>query len=101
MAESRGRRAEKKRMTTRRQGTLEAARYGCESRRDESYGVVTKSIGRALHVRLFLENLLRVLLMFNRLRCCHGQRACLGEHDRRLCPPSARCASLSAWALIR
>ncbi len=57
--------AEKKRMTTRLQGTLEAARYGCESRRDESYSVVTTSIGRVLHVRLFLENLLRVLLMFN------------------------------------
>jgi len=51
--------AEKKRMTTRLQGTLEAARYGCESRRDESYSVVTTSIGRVLHVRLFLANLLR------------------------------------------
>ncbi len=70
--------AEKKRMTTRLQGTLEAARYGCESRRDESYSVVTTRIGRVLHVRLFLENLLRVLLMFNRLRCCHGQRAFFG-----------------------
>jgi len=70
--------AEKKRMTTRLQGTLEAARYGCESRRDESYSVVTTSIGRVLHVRLFLANLLRVLLMFNRLRCCHGQRAFFG-----------------------
>jgi hypothetical protein len=100
MAERRGRMAEKKRMTTRLQGTLEAARYGCESRRDASSGGVTKRIGRALHVRLFLENLLRVLVMCNRLRCCHGQRAFLGEHDRRLCPPSARCESLSAWALI-
>ena len=70
--------AEKKRMTTRLQGTLEAARYGCESRRDESYSVVTTRIGRVLHVRLFLENLLRVLLMFNRVRCCHGQRAFFG-----------------------
>ncbi len=70
--------AEKKRMTTRLQGTLEAARYGCESRRDESSSVVTTSIGRVLHVRLFLENLLRVLLMFNRVRCCHGQRAFFG-----------------------
>jgi hypothetical protein len=92
--------AEKKRMTTRLQGTLEAARYGCESRRDESYGIVTKGIGRVLHVWLFLANLLRVLLMFNRLRCCYCQRVFLGEHYRRLCPPSARGESLSEWALI-
>ena len=98
--ESRGRMAEKKRMTTRRHGTREAARYGCKNRRDASSDVVTKRIGRALHVRLLLENLLRVLLMCNRLRCCHFQPAFLGEHDRRLCPPSAQCESLSAWALI-
>jgi hypothetical protein len=29
---------------------------------------------------LFLENHIRVLLIFNRLRCCHCQRALLGYH---------------------
>jgi hypothetical protein len=40
----------------------------------------TTHVGRALHVRLFLENLRRVWLIFNRLRYCHCQRVLLGYH---------------------
>jgi hypothetical protein len=36
--------------------------------------------GRALHVMLFLENLMRALLIFNGLRSHHCQRALLGYH---------------------
>jgi hypothetical protein len=44
--------------------------------------------GRALHVRLFHENLRRVLLILNGLRSCHDQRALLGYYypqSRRSC----------------
>ena len=36
--------------------------------------------GSALNVMLFLENLMRALLIFNRLRSRHCQRALLGYH---------------------
>ena len=34
-----------------------------------------RALGRALHVMLFLENLMRVSLIFNGLQSCHGRRA--------------------------
>jgi ATP-dependent phosphofructokinase / diphosphate-dependent phosphofructokinase len=40
----------------------------------------TTAEGSALHVMLFLENLIRALLIFNGLRSQHGQRALLGYH---------------------
>jgi hypothetical protein len=39
-------------------------------------------VGSALHVILFLENLIRALLIFNGLRSCYCQRALLGYHYR-------------------
>src|SRR6516165_3234025 len=36
--------------------------------------------GSALHVMLFLKNLIRALRIFNGLRSCHGQRALLVYH---------------------
>ena len=41
-----------------------------------------KSAGRALHVRLYLENLIRALLIFHELWNRHGQRAFLVSHHR-------------------
>ena len=38
------------------------------------------SVGSALHVMLFLENLIRALLIFNGLLSCHCQRALLVYH---------------------
>jgi 2,4-dienoyl-CoA reductase-like NADH-dependent reductase (Old Yellow Enzyme family) len=48
----------------------------------EAGAAAALQIGSALHVMLFLENLIRALLIFNRLqsRCC--QRALLGYHYR-------------------
>src|SRR5262245_35960659 len=40
-------------------------------------------MGSALHVRLFAENLIRALLLFNELRSRHCQRALLRYHDPR------------------
>ena len=42
--------------------------------------------GSALHVMLFLENLIQALLIFNGLRSSHCQRALLGYHYRRRAP---------------
>jgi hypothetical protein len=39
-------------------------------------------MGSALHVMLFLANLIRALLIFNGLRSRHYQRALLGYHYR-------------------
>jgi hypothetical protein len=41
---------------------------------------VYSHMGSALHVMLFLENLIRALLIFNGLRSSHCQRALLGYH---------------------
>ena len=43
-----------------------------------------KARGSALHVRLFLENLIRALVLFNGLRSRHCQRALLGYHYHKL-----------------
>src|SRR5215471_9618844 len=42
-------------------------------------------LGSALHVMLFLANLIRALLIFNGLRSRHCQRAFLGYHYRLRC----------------
>jgi transposase InsO family protein len=44
--------------------------------------VSTQGEGSALHVMLFLENILQVLFIFNGLRRRHCQRALLGYHYR-------------------
>src|SRR5215475_12192363 len=41
---------------------------------------IPTGIGSALHVMLFLENLIRALLIFNGLRSLYCQRALLGYH---------------------
>jgi hypothetical protein len=43
---------------------------------------------------LFLENLIRALLIFNELRSRHCQRALLGYHYR------ARCLTMDAHVLV-
>src|SRR6516165_9365046 len=43
-----------------------------------------RHLGSALHVMLFLKNLIRALRIFNGLRSCHGQRALLVYHYRHL-----------------
>ena len=45
--------------------------------------VLLNFVGSALHVMLFLNNRLRPLFIFNRLRNCHCQPALLGYHYHR------------------
>jgi hypothetical protein len=44
---------------------------------------VARAKDSAFHVMLFLENLIRALLIFNKLRSRHCQRALLGYHYQR------------------
>src|SRR5436305_118739 len=60
--------------------------YGGKAKRLQWKRPICSCQGSALHVMLFLENLIRALLIFNRLRSRHCQRALLVYHYQNLVP---------------